>query len=169
MGGIYVGSVKCLKFIEQQFHFIVDYCQILINSRTFTESTKIPALSEIPTSSEAWSLSISISDPLGTCFYYCGSNAAARVGKGGRGCPFLGNKGFVARSSLSVPSASSSHFGVQEREREREREKGSIYGGKHTSVFSTSSFNLFSLFEFLFSGDDTSHQAGFPQIKVRSN
>ena len=42
---------------------------------------------------------------LGTCFYYSGSNVA-RMGKGregeggGRGCPFLGNKGFVARSSF---------------------------------------------------------------------
>ena len=39
---------------------------------------------------------------LGTCFYYSGSNVARmRKGRGGRrGCPFLGNKGFVARSSF---------------------------------------------------------------------
>ena len=61
---------------------------------------------------------------LGTCFYYSGSNVARmRKGRGGRrGCPFLGNKGFVARSSflLFPPILVLT----------RARREGSIYGGE---------------------------------------
>ena len=103
---------------------------------------------------------------LGTCFYYSGSNVA-RMGKGRggrRGCPFLGNKGFVARSSfLLFPPILVLTRARREGVRgaymaERERGEG------ERRFLATSSFNLFSLFEFLFSphdSDDTSSLTEF--------
>ena len=63
----------------------------------FSCPSKVPSLSPPPLYPSLYLIPL-----LGTCFYYSGSNVA-RMGKGRggrRGCPFLGNKGFVARSSF---------------------------------------------------------------------
>ena len=89
---------------------------------------------------------------LGTCFYYSGSNVA-RMGKGRggrRGCPFLGNKGFVARSSfllfppVLVLTRARREGGEHIWRRERERKGSTASSPHHPSIFSR--FSNFSFF-----------------------
>ena len=93
---------------------------------------------------------------LGTCFYYSGSNVA-RMGREGEG------KGDAHSSAikdllLALPSSSSLPFWCS---RGRGGREESIFGGEKERgegehrFLATSSFNLFSLFEFLFSPHDS--------------
>ena len=82
----------------------------------------------------ASALSISISDPLGTCLYYCGSNVArrggwGRLGRVGRGMPNAHSSAIkdllLARPPLSLPPIS-----VFKRGREREGRKEAYMAGR---------------------------------------
>ena len=98
-------------------------------------------------------LSISISDPLAwhlllLQWVKCGEDGEGEGGR--RGCPFLGNKGFVARSSfllfppILVLTRASWEGGEHIWRRERERKGSTASSPHHPSIFSR--FSNFSFF-----------------------